>query len=248
MTALDEVKQLAASAGKPEASCTYCYQFSADAEDDMGRCNQRQDAQLRYGICLSWSNVPAVAQKLRGPEVRDDGTRVLFAGADTPLEAPEAAAGDDELACAEPGCDGLLRIRFSHKLNRRFYGCERWPKCSGILPANDDGTPSGRPRTRALQGSRNRAHGAFDTLWKGGHTKRADSYAWLAEVMAIDRMDAHMFRMDEQQCQQVIELVDMKGPGTPYWEPWVERRTEHNREKKKRKAAERRKKRKAKKA
>lgn len=241
MSALDAVKQKAARAGLSEPICGNCCHFEAPPSGfDMGRCRLKQDQQFRFGICLSWSNEPVADRKIPKPGELEDGTKVLFAGAESPLEARAASAMEEALACAEPGCDGRLELRFSAKLNRRFYGCTRWPRCDGVLPANDDGTPRGRPRTRALQAARNRAHGVFDRIWKDGHAKRRDAYAWLAEVMGMDRMDAHMFQMDQEQCERVIAMVDQKGPGTDYWAPWVERRSEHKREKNRRRARERR--------
>jgi len=127
------------------------------------------------------------------------------------------------LRCAEPGCDGVLELRWTNKLERWFYGCNRWPKCNGILPANSDGSPNGVPRTRELQGWRSRAHAAFDILWKEKHCKRTDAYSWLREVMELSVEEAHMFKMSIEQCQQVIEKVRTHGPATEFWHHWREK-------------------------
>jgi len=145
---------------------------------------------------------------------------MLFPGAEEPQERPVAKGEVKGWKCAEPGCEGILELRWSHKLGRWFYGCTRWPDCNGILPANEDGSPRGRPRTRELQGWRNRAHNAFDPIWQEGYCKRPTAYAWLQEVMEMSSDEAHMFEMNIEQCQRVIERVETHGPGTDFWRRW----------------------------
>jgi ssDNA-binding Zn-finger/Zn-ribbon topoisomerase 1 len=145
---------------------------------------------------------------------------MLFAGAEEPQEPPKPKGQVEGLRCAEPGCNGLLVLRWSIQLNRWFYGCVEWPKCHGILPANMDGSPRGKPRTRELQGWRNQAHEAFDCLWKEGHVSRGGAYSWLQEVMEMSSDEAHMFEMNVEQCQKVVEKVETHGPGTAFWKEW----------------------------
>jgi ssDNA-binding Zn-finger/Zn-ribbon topoisomerase 1 len=148
---------------------------------------------------------------------------MLFADAERPKEPPKPTGKVEGLRCAEPGCDGVLELRWSIPLGRWFYGCSRWPGCEGILPANENGSPRGRPRTRELQGWRNRAHGAFDPIWQEGHCSRNGAYGWLQEVMELTADEAHMFEMSIEQCKRVVEKVQTHGPGTEFWKGWRSR-------------------------
>lgn len=146
----------------------------------------------------------------------------LFEGSDPPpKERPDSMPGYvDGLRCAEPGCQGVLQLRWSPRLGKAFYGCSRYPACPGTLPANDDGSPRGDPRTKELQGWRVKAHAAFDAIWKESDVHRNIAYAWLSRVMVLPREEAHIHLFDVVQCQRVIALVEEKGPGTPFWESW----------------------------
>jgi len=151
---------------------------------------------------------------------------MLFPGAEKPQEPPPVKGEVKGWKCAEPGCDGVLELRWSHNLGRWFYGCSEWINgCKGILPANEDGSPRGRPRTRELQGWRNDAHNAFDPIWQDGHCKRPTAYAWLQEVMEMSSDEAHMFEMNIEQCQRVIEKVKTHGPETDFWRRWRKARS-----------------------
>lgn len=137
-----------------------------------------------------------------------------------PAPRPEAKGEVKGLKCAEPGCDGELVLKWTPKWRRFWYSCSRWPRCDGSLPADVDGSPRGEPRTKELQGWRVRAHEAFDTIWKKRGFRRHTAYAWLRRVMVLPPDKAHISRMDVEQCRRVIELVEEKGPDTPFWESW----------------------------
>ena len=121
------------------------------------------------------------------------------------------------LKCVEPDCPGgVLKIKWSPRLERWFYGCEHWSRCNGTLPANNDGSPRGEPRTKELQGWRNRAHETFDPIWKNGHMSRGQAYAWLKQKLAWDHAP-HMGSMTIEQCQRVIEIVKANYPDESNW-------------------------------
>jgi len=136
-----------------------------------------------------------------------------------PEESPGEVRG---LRCAEPGCEGILELRWSPRFGTWFYGCSRWPSCNGTLPAEVDGAPRGEPRTKELQGWRAKAHKVFDEIWKTGRNRvhRRTAYAWLRRVMVLPPDKAHISRMDVEQCKRVIEMVKEKGPGTEFWASW----------------------------
>ena len=147
---------------------------------------------------------------------------MFFDGADRPREPTKAPGEVKGLRCAEPECDGVLELLWSSRFECWFYGCSHFPRCKGTLPAEVDGAPRGKPRTKELQGWRVKAHAAFDTLWKGerNRIRRHTAYAWLRRVMVLPPEQAHISKFDIEQCQKVIRLVDEKGPRTDFWRSW----------------------------
>jgi hypothetical protein len=88
-----------------------------------------------------------------------------------------------------------------------FYGCSRYPACSGTHGAHADGTPLGVPGDAATKRARREAHAAFDRLWHGGPFTRRRAYAWLAQVMGITSKQAHIGRFTRLQCREVVRCV-----------------------------------------
>lgn len=43
----------------------------------------------------------------------------------------------EDLKCHKCGT-GYLRLRFSDKFNKYFYGCSNWPKCHSAIGAYQD--------------------------------------------------------------------------------------------------------------
>ena len=230
MTGLDHVRMKAAEVGFDEAVCGNCGLYEPD-EGDMGTCRRRREIQFRLGICLQWttSNIAAARPKI---VVEPDGTKRLFPGAVMPPDDDDATGQVIGLKCAEPSCQGTLVLRRSHRLSTWFYSCERYPDCEGTMPANEDGSPRGRPRTKELQRHRNDAHKAFDCLWKDGHCDRGAAYSWLRAATGLSHDQAHMMQMDVEQCQAVMRLVVESGPGTEFWEQWKIQRAERQKQKK----------------
>lgn len=150
------------------------------------------------------------AHKMGGPEWQQEEQY-------QPLGASGEVLG---MKCAEPDCDGVLRLRWSDRVQRYWYSCSRWPKCQGSLPADRSGAPRGKPRTKELQGWRAKAHGVFDRIWKDKHCSRSAAYAWFRRVMVCTPDQAHIFKQDIEGCQRLIALVAEKGPGTDFWESW----------------------------
>lgn len=235
-TPLERVRERAAQAGLAEAICANCILFRPNGDAMMGACHRTGEIQTRYGVCLSWRLSGEVPKPPPGPSptVLEDGSISLFAKAERPVEAEEPVGRVDDLACAEPGCGGRLVLRMGFRINRRFYGCERYPACNGTLPANADGSPRGQPRTKEVQGARNQAHAAFDRLWREKHCSRGGAYAWLQEVTGLSKGEAHISMFDVERCREVAVHVETKGPGTAYWDAWRVRYDETKRSKKKR--------------
>lgn len=93
------------------------------------------------------------------------------------LSKAEQKVEEYEVFCAE--CGSKMKLRFSHKYDRHFYGCVRFPDCLGAHGAHPDGKPLGIPASKETRSARIRAHAAFDKLWQGADARmnRNQAYA-----------------------------------------------------------------------
>lgn len=55
--------------------------------------------------------------------------------------------------------------------------------------------------------ARQRAHEAFDQLWKRRYMTRTGAYQWLAEVTRLSAEQAHISKMNIQQCNDIVKQV-----------------------------------------
>lgn len=80
---------------------------------------------------------------------------------------------------------------------RAYVGCHK----------HSDAVPLGRLANAELRKAKNRAHAAFDPLWKSGKMKRQSAYKWLSEQLNIDGKDCHIGMFDVDMCNRVVEVV-----------------------------------------
>jgi ssDNA-binding Zn-finger/Zn-ribbon topoisomerase 1 len=118
------------------------------------------------------------------------------------------------LLCPECGAPMVLRTTTKHYYGngqpRKFYGCTRYPECGGAHGAHPNGEPIGIPADAETKRARMAAHDAFDRLWKGelgGTMTRKQAYRELQRVMGMTEEQAHIGRMDKQQCARLVELL-----------------------------------------
>jgi ssDNA-binding Zn-finger/Zn-ribbon topoisomerase 1 len=78
-----------------------------------------------------------------------------------------------------PECNAPMRL-----INGKyglFYGCIKFPNCSGAHKAHPDGRPVGEPATKEVKDVRVRVHGLLNLIWNyDDRTGRSKMYAWLA--------------------------------------------------------------------
>lgn len=55
--------------------------------------------------------------------------------------------------------------------------------------------------------ARQKAHAAFDSIWKTGKLPRKKAYSWLADALKIKVDDCHIGRFNPSQCGQVVAAV-----------------------------------------
>lgn len=90
-------------------------------------------------------------------------------------------------------------------LEKFFYACGQCRAWVGCHPVTD--VPLGRLANAALRRWKNRAHAAFDPLWRDGPLSRSQAYAWLATKLGIPCGRCHIGMFDVDECRKVEELA-----------------------------------------
>lgn len=89
-----------------------------------------------------------------------------------------------------------------------FWSCEPCQAYVGTHKQSKVHFPLGRLANHALRRAKNRAHAAFDPLWKDGPTKRKEAYEWLSNGLGIDFKDCHIGMFNIEQCDRVVEICE----------------------------------------
>lgn len=111
-----------------------------------------------------------------------------------------ARSQEVQLDCPECGSQMVFRSsRFGY-----FYGCNRYPACSGSHGAHSDGRPLGVPANKETKQARQLAHAAFDKLWQEGYMTRDEAYQKLQELMGLPAKDAHIAMFSKEQCETLM--------------------------------------------
>lgn len=113
-----------------------------------------------------------------------------------------------------PYCDGRSVLASSAEVyGGRDYGpiylCRPCDAYVGCHPGTTK--PLGRLANAELRQWKQRAHAAFDPLWKRGSKqqrfkRRRDAYAWLANNMGLSGDACHIGMFNVTQCKQVVDL------------------------------------------
>lgn len=92
---------------------------------------------------------------------------------------------------------------------RKMYRCSRYPACRVTHAAHPDGVPVGTPADAETRKLRMQAHAEFDKLWQGPKATmlRDQAYSWMGFVMGLTREQAHIGKMDADQCRTLIAKV-----------------------------------------
>jgi hypothetical protein len=90
--------------------------------------------------------------------------------------------------------------------SKMFWLCNPCDAYVGVHEGSPKFAPLGRLANQELRGWKKRAHAAFDPLWKGGTYRRTEAYALLREKLGITKDQAHIGKMDVDQCKRVVEL------------------------------------------
>lgn len=96
------------------------------------------------------------------------------------------------------------RPDLAHRWFWRCAPCEAW---TGTHADSKDRVPLGRLANAALRRARQRAHAAFDPLWKSGGMRRREAYQWLASALGIAFENCHIGMFDVDACEAVVAAV-----------------------------------------
>jgi len=115
-----------------------------------------------------------------------------------------------ELDCPECGAPMILRHTNKFKTRdgqpRMFYGCSRWPDCTGTHGAHPDGRPFGTPANAALKALRRRTHEAMEQ-W--AELNCLDTIPEQYERLKDDfGAEIHIGECDEAGCRRLLRYFE----------------------------------------
>lgn len=115
---------------------------------------------------------------------------------------------DKQVGCAE--CSATMILR-KNKYGKLFLQCSRFPACSCSHGAHADGTPLGFPADKETRTLRRQCHAVLDPLWKNGECTRAEAYIILQKILRLPEKDAHIGKLNKQQCLFFLREFAMLG-------------------------------------
>lgn len=117
-----------------------------------------------------------------------------------------------------PYCNQPAQLVDSRAVYKKSYGmiwhCEPCKAWVGCHKNSKDHIPLGRLANAELRQWKQRAHAAFDPLWREGSMKRRAAYNWLAEMMEMHTSRCHIGMFDVRECIRVVAIMNkVKEPG-----------------------------------
>lgn len=89
---------------------------------------------------------------------------------------------------------------------KTFWRCR---PCEAHVGCHPDSTrPLGGLANKELRQARQRAHAAFDPIWKSGGMRRTAAYKWLAKAMSV--REIHIGQSNGPTCERIIEVCKAK--------------------------------------
>jgi hypothetical protein len=99
----------------------------------------------------------------------------------------------------------------SKEIYGRSYGmlylCRPCKAYVGVHKGSD--RPLGRLANAELRGWKNKAHAAFDPLWKSHEMSRHAAYKWLSDQMGLASEETHIGMFDVPKCKLVVYLCGL---------------------------------------
>ena len=94
------------------------------------------------------------------------------------------------------------RPDLTHKAFWRCAPCKAWVGCHP-----ETTKPLGRLANTELRREKQRAHAAFDPIWRSKEMSRKAAYRWLAEAIGASEANCHIGMMDVLACKAVVSAV-----------------------------------------
>ena len=88
---------------------------------------------------------------------------------------------------------------------KSFYRCQPCGAHVGCHPGTIN--PLGRLANAELRAAKQRAHAAFDPLWRSGKMTRGTAYAKLSDALGIPQQECHIGMMDVATCGRVVAVA-----------------------------------------
>lgn len=127
------------------------------------------------------------------------------------MTSAEAPGRRSDLKCGD--CSSPMVLRDSRR--GLFYGCSKYPSCTGTHGAHPDGSPLGTPGDFNTKSWRRVTHSLFDRMWdteEAGNPKKRKgrAYGWLKGVMGYEDKEAHIGDFSAAQCEKVIRNLILR--------------------------------------
>jgi ssDNA-binding Zn-finger/Zn-ribbon topoisomerase 1 len=112
------------------------------------------------------------------------------------------------VVCAD--CTSNMILKKDQK-GRKYYLCSRVPACLGNHSAHPDGSPVGIPGDKETRRLRTLCHDKLDALWESGECSRQEAYVVLQKILHLSEEEAHIGKLNKQQCLTFLKQFDMLG-------------------------------------
>ncbi len=118
--------------------------------------------------------------------------------------------------CGQEAVPTAGDVVYAHRpdlADKKFYVCAACSRRVGTHAAS--GFPLGTPADAVTRSARERAHAAFDPLWRNGgrFPKRRLAYEWLATQMGIQG-EVHIGNMTAEQADDVVRICELSSQET----------------------------------
>lgn len=111
-----------------------------------------------------------------------------------------------------PYDDTVAELVDSAVIYGRSYGmawlCRKCGAYVGTHKNSRDHAPLGRLANAELRTWKQRAHAAFDPLWRSGLLTRREAYAWASQALSIPPEETHIGMFDVEQCKRLIAAIN----------------------------------------
>lgn len=101
-------------------------------------------------------------------------------------------------------------VMYPHRADlaeKKFWRCVPCDAYVGCHAMGSGDTPLGTLANAETRLARQKAHAAFDPLWRRGGMSRGEAYRYLAKLLEIDPADCHISWFQADMCRLVVEVL-----------------------------------------